>query len=502
MEEYWDIFSEEQQNRELERVLLVGVDTGEEQNFDNSMEELKQLAKACFMEPVGTVTQRMEFVHKALYIGTGKVQEVRDAAQALDAQLVLINDTLTPSQIKNLQNELKTPVIDRTTLILNIFEMRARTREARLQVETAKLQYLLPRLVGMHEALTRQGGTSGSMSSRGAGEKKLELDRRHIEHRISELRKELDAISRERETQRKRRGQSRIPLVALVGYTNAGKSTIMNHMVERFVGDEEKKVLERDMLFATLDTTIRRINTGNNQDFLLTDTVGFIHKLPHGLVKAFHSTLEEIKGADLLLQVVDVSVPGYQEQMETTRETLRELGAGDIPMLIVFNKADRLTNTANTTGKPRNQMEQEQKLQNQKLQNQKLQNQKLQDQKLQDQNPQNQMLQLHKTPDQEKELQQMSLGETTYPRTAGTNKIYISAKQPESIELLVKEIIRRVYADYEEVRLLIPYDKGSIVSYLQENAQILEQSYEPEGTRLRVNCHHADAGKYEQYVVK
>lgn len=435
MEEYWNVFSEEQQNRELERVLLVGVDTGEEQNFEGSMEELKQLAKACYMEPVGTVIQRMEFVHKALYIGTGKVQEVRDAAQALDAQLILFNDTLTPSQIKNLQDELKTPVIDRTTLILNIFEMRARTREAKLQVETAKLQYLLPRLVGMHEALTRQGGTSGSMSSRGAGEKKLELDRRHIEHRISELRKELDAISRERETQRKRREQSRIPLVALVGYTNAGKSTIMNHMVERFVGDEEKKVLEKDMLFATLDTTIRRINTGNNQDFLLTDTVGFIHKLPHGLVKAFRSTLEEIKGADLLLQVVDVSDPGYQEQMETTKETLRELGAGDIPMLIAFNKADRLF-------------------------------------------------------------------ENPYPRTAGTNKIYISARQPESIELLVKEIIRRVYADYEEVRLLIPYEKGSIVSYLQENAKILEQTYEPEGTRMRVNCHHADAGKYEQYVVK
>ena len=482
MKEYWDIFSEEQQNREWERVLLVGVDTGEEQNFDGYMEELKQLAKACYMEVVGTVIQRMEFVHKALYIGTGKVQEVRNAVQVLDAQLILFNDTLTPSQIKNLQDELKTPVIDRTTLILNIFEMRARTREARLQVETAKLQYLLPRLVGMHEALTRQGGTSGSMSSRGAGEKKLELDRRHIEHRISELRKELDAISRERETQRKRREQSRIPLVALVGYTNAGKSTIMNHMVERFVGDEEKKVLEKDMLFATLDTTIRRINTGNNQDFLLTDTVGFIHKLPHGLVKAFRSTLEEIKGADLLLQVVDISDPGYQEQMDTTKETLRELGAGDIPMLFVFNKADRLTDTANTTKKPQNQMEQDQKLQDQKLQNQ--------------------MLQLHRTPDQEKELQQMSFGENTYPRTAGTNKIYISARQPESIELLVKEIIRRVYADYEEVRLLIPYDKGSIVSYLQENAQILEQSYEPEGTRLHVNCHHADARKYEQYVVK
>lgn len=487
MKEYWDIFSEEQQNREWERVLLVGVDTGEEQNFDNSMEELKQLAKACFMEPVGMITQRMEFVHKALYIGTGKVQEVRDAAQALDVQLILFNDTLTPSQIKNLQDELKTPVIDRTMLILNIFEIRARTREARLQVETAKLQYFLPRLVGMHEALTRQGGTSGSMSSRGAGEKKLELDRRHIEHRISELRKELDAISRERETQRKRREQSRIPLVALVGYTNAGKSTIMNHMVEQFVGDEEKKVLEQDMLFATLDTTIRRINTGNNQDFLLTDTVGFVHKLPHGLVKAFRSTLEEIKGADLLLQVVDVSDPGYQEQMETTKETLRELGAGDIPMLIVFNKADRLTDTANTTKKPQNQREQDQKLQDQKLQDQKL---------------QNQMLQLHKTPDQEKELPQISFGESTYPRTAGMNKIYISARQPESIELLVKEITRRVYADYEEVRLLIPYEKGSIVSYLQEKAQVLEQTYEPEGTWMHVSCHHADARKYEQYVVK
>ena len=467
MEEYWDLFSEEQQNRESERVLLVGVDTGGEQNFDGSMEELKQLAKACYMEVVGTVTQRMEFVHKALYIGTGKVQEVRDAALALEAQLILFNDTLTPSQIKNLQDELKTPVIDRTTLILNIFEMRARTREARLQVETAKLQYLLPRLIGMHEALTRQGGTSGSMSSRGAGEKKLELDRRHIEHRISELRKELDAISRERETQRKRREQSRIPLVALVGYTNAGKSTIMNQMVERFVGDEEKKVLEKDMLFATLDTSIRRINTGNNQDFLLTDTVGFIHKLPHGLVKAFRSTLEEIKGADLLLQVVDVSDPGYQEQMETTKETLRALEAGDIPMLIVFNKADQLTDTADAS---KNRTEQR---------------------------PQNQT-----TVDQEKELSQMTFWENPYPRTAGTNKIYISARQPESIELLVKEIIRRVYADYEEVRLMIPYDKGSIVSYLQENAQILEQTYEPEGTRMRVNCHRADAGKYQQYVVK
>lgn len=198
-------------------------------------------------------------------------------------------------------------------------------------METARLQYLLPRLVGMHQALTRQGGTSGSMSSRGAGEKKLELDRRRIEHRISELNKELKEVEREREVQRKKRLSSRLPLVALVGYTNAGKSTIMNGLVERYVGEETKKVLEKDMLFATLDTTVRRIDTGNNHDFLLSDTVGFIHKIPHGLVKAFRSTLEEVKNADLLLQVVDRSDPYYREQMETTQRRCRSLGRRKFP---------------------------------------------------------------------------------------------------------------------------------------------------------------------------
>ena len=309
-------------------------------DFDRSMEELHNLAKACLIEPVALVTQKMAAVNKGLYIGTGKVQEVREIAKRLDADLVIFDNSLTPSQLSNLQDELGMPVIDRTALILDIFESRARTREAKLQVETAKLQYLLPRLVGMHEALTRQGGTSGSMSSRGAGEKKLELDRRRIEHRLVELRKELKDVERERSIQRKKRQESRIPLVALVGYTNAGKSTIMNGMVDHYVKDEEKKVLEKDMLFATLDTTVRRINTGNNRDFLLSDTVGFIHKLPHSLVKAFRSTLEEVKNADLLLQVVDYADPFHVQQMKTTQETIAELSAGDIPMITVFNKAD------------------------------------------------------------------------------------------------------------------------------------------------------------------
>lgn len=423
---------EQEEIRNREKALLVGVDTGEERDFEASMEELKQLAEACFMESVGLVTQKMEYVHQSLYIGTGKVAEVKAAVEMLDADVVIFNDALTPSQIKNLQDEIRKPVLDRTTLILNIFEMRARTREAKLQVETAKLQYLLPRLVGMHEALTRQGGTSGSMSSRGAGEKKLELDRRKIEHRISELRKELEQISRERETQRKRRESSRLPLVALVGYTNAGKSTIMNGLIDEFVKEEEKKVLEKNMLFATLDTTVRRINTGRNRDFLLTDTVGFIHKLPHTLVKAFQSTLEEVRGADLLIQVVDYSDPEYQEQMKTTWDTLKELDACNIPMITVLNKVDLAE-------------------------------------------------------------------KVTYPKVTANGRLYLCARQKESLHLLVEEVIKRVYADYMEETFLIPYEEGRIASYLQEHGQVLSQEYTENGVKIHVRCHRADGQKFERY---
>ena len=323
-----------------ERALLVGVDTGEEVDFERSMAELESLAEACNMQVVGVITQKMVAINKALYVGTGKVEEIREFVAECEAQVVIFDNALSPSQIRNLQDTLDMPILDRTTLILDIFAIRAQTREAKLQVETARLQYLLPRLVGMHEALSRQGGASGSMSNKGTGEKKLELDRRKIEHRISELRKELDAVEVDRQTQRKKRMNSRVPQVALVGYTNAGKSTVMNRMVEAYTGNEEKKVLEKDMLFATLETSVRTIETGDNKPFFLVDTVGFIHKLPHGLVKAFHSTLEEVKYADLLIQVVDFSDPQHRLQMDVTRETLKELGAADIPMLVVYNKAE------------------------------------------------------------------------------------------------------------------------------------------------------------------
>lgn len=322
-------------------VLLVGVDTGEETDFERSMEELASLAEAAEREVAGVIVQRMEAVNKALYIGTGKVAEVREYAGQCGAEEVIFDNALSPSQVRNLGRELELPVLDRTNLILDIFALRARTGEAKLQVETARLQYMLPRLVGMRENLSRQGGAGGSMSSKGAGETKLELDRRKIEHRISELKKELAAVAKNRETMRKKRSQSKIPQVALVGYTNAGKSTIMNRLVEKYGDNREKTVLEKDMLFATLDTSVRAIRTEDNRPFFLVDTVGFLHKLPHGLIRAFQSTLEEVKYADLLVQVVDFSDERYRQHMEVTEETLKELGAGGIPQIIVFNKADR-----------------------------------------------------------------------------------------------------------------------------------------------------------------
>ncbi len=331
----------EKENIELTKVLLVGVDTGEESDFEHSMEELASLAEAAHKQVVGMIVQHMEAINRSLYIGTGKAAQVKDYAVQAGAEEIVFDNALSPTQIRNLVNELKLPVLDRNNLILDIFALRARTGEAKLQVEAARLQYMLPRLVGMRENLSRQGGTGGAMSNKGAGETKLELDRRKIEHRLSELDKELNAMAKSREIMRKRRMQSGIPQVVLVGYTNAGKSTILNRLVERYGERSEKTVTEKDMLFATLDTAVRSISTGDNRPFLLADTVGFIHKLPHGLVKAFRSTLEEVKYADLLVQVVDFSDEHYRQQMEVTEQTLKELGAGDIPMIVVYNKADK-----------------------------------------------------------------------------------------------------------------------------------------------------------------
>lgn len=326
----------------MDKVLLVGVELPSDDNFEMALAELGSLAKACGKEPVGVVTQSLDVINKPFYIGPGKVKEVKEQAEELMAGEIIFDHTLSPLQIRNLQKEIGLPVEDRTALILEIFRERAHSREAMLQVEAASLQYMLPRLAGLHDALGRQGGTTGSMSNRGAGEKKIELDRRKLEHRLTELRRELKEVGGQRTTQRKKRNRSGIPRVALVGYTNAGKSTLLNALVEYSGQKEEKKVDAKDMLFATLDTTVRQITPEGCHAILLSDTVGFISGLPHQLVEAFHSTLEEALYADLLIQVVDCSDDHHKEHIKVTNETLRQLGAGDIPMIYVYNKADKV----------------------------------------------------------------------------------------------------------------------------------------------------------------
>ena len=314
---------------EKEKALIVGVNIDYKENFSKSMDELENLVNACNIEVVDRQIQNLYEVNKPLYLGKGKAEEIGIIAKELGVDVVIFNNELSHTQLRNLQKIIDCPILDRTSLILEIFSKRARTKEAKLQVEVAKLQYMLPRLVGLHSSLGRQGGASG-LSNKGSGEKKLELDRRRIEEKLTELRKELEELSKDREVQRKKREESDIPLVSLVGYTNAGKSSLMNYMVDRFVKDVDKRVLEEDMLFATLETSVRKIELDDNRKFLLSDTVGFISELPHDLIKAFRSTLEEIKNADLLIEVIDYSDPSFDAQMQVTKETLEKIGAARI----------------------------------------------------------------------------------------------------------------------------------------------------------------------------
>ena len=321
------------------RVIIVGININNKNNFEESIIELKNLCIACDMEVVGKVEQNLKKINPTFYMGSGKIEELRDLIEEMNAEIIVFNNELSASQIKNIEEEVKCSIIDRTALILDIFANRAKTREAKLQVEVARLQYELPRLIGANENLGRQSGGVGT-KNRGAGETKLELDRRRIEDRIASLNKELEILKYQRNTQKNKRKKSSIPNVALVGYTNAGKSSVMNVLVEKFINKEDKKVFEKNMLFATLETYVRNIKLHNNKSFLLYDTVGFVGDLPHNLVKAFRSTLEEVCDADLLVHIIDISNPNYKNQIDVTNETLSQIGADNIPMIYVYNKID------------------------------------------------------------------------------------------------------------------------------------------------------------------
>ena len=430
-----------QQNNGIPRAVLAGLNLDQRPDrYAASMEELRRLAEACELQVVDMVVQNAAAITQKTLLGRGKVEELKAAVLAADANIVIFQETLTPMQVRNLEDILDTEVLDRTGIILQIFGTRARTREARLQVKSAQLQYVLPRLAGMRRNLSRQGGGSGRLSNKGAGEEQLELDRRHIERQLAEIRRQLREVERERSTQRSRRIRSGLPLISLVGYTNAGKSTLMNGFLslsEQNSGSEaeekSKKVFEKDMLFATLDTAVRRIDIPGHRPFLLSDTVGFISDLPHTLVDAFRSTLEEACYADLLVEVVDFSDPEYQQHLKVTRKTLEGIGAADIPVLVIYNKSDQC--------------------------------------------------------------------ETPPAQHVFRDHVYFAAKDLGQYEELLDLLDEILDGRKEHHTYLLPYSQGGLVHELQAQYTADRLEYLPEGILLELTLSEKDAGRLSRFVM-
>lgn len=423
---------------EKQKAILVGFNHNSKRGdiyIEDSMAELRELVYAAGADVAEVFIQNKATIDVRFYVGKGKVEEVRQACEIHDANLVIFNDELSGAQMRNLSEALEVEVIDRTAVILDIFANRATTKEGKLQVELAQLKYRLPRLIGFGQALSRVGGSSGGagagIGNRGPGEQKLELDRRRINDRITEIRRELEHVKKTRSIQRAQRKKSDLPIVALVGYTNAGKSTVMNYFVNHNAEDPEKTVFEKDMLFATLETSNRRIEFDGNKSLILTDTVGFVSKLPHNLVEAFKATLEEVTEADLLVHVVDASNEKYDMQIGVTEKVLKELGV-TAPSVYAFNKIDRL---------------------------------------------------------EENHI------EESYP-----DAIQISAKNGTNMEHLVDVIKSKVFKDHVTLEMLIPYADGNVLSYLNENANIIEQEYKEDGTWMKVEVSAIDAEKYKRFI--
>ena len=410
------------------RAILVGLQRNEDISY--SMEELKGLAEAANVEVLGVMTQSMERPNTATLIGKGKVEELAEMVKNMEADTVIFNDELTGMQLRNLEDAVGVRVIDRTILILDIFADRATSKEGKLQVELAQLKYRMPRLTGFGKSLSRLGGGIGT---RGPGEKKLETDRRHIERRIRDIKEELAQLSNTREVQRARREKSEIPVVALVGYTNSGKSALMNKLLE-ITEKEEKTVFERDMLFATLDTQQRSVVLDTNHRFILVDTVGFVSKLPHSLVEAFKATLEEVVYAELLIHVVDSSFENYDFQIEVTNKVLAEIGAAGKEKIIAYNKIDKAD-------------------------------------------------------------------EAVVVPFPGTDSLLISAKYGYNIDELIEKIKGTIFKDEISARLLVPYAKGDVSSYLCEKAKVNVMEYREDGTYFEVELKEADYRRLKEYEI-
>lgn len=418
----------------LTPVITIALDLNSP-HFAYAVEELNNLVEANNMEVVETMTQKLDRPDAATYFGKGKIEELKELVVETGVDTVVANDELSPSQIRNIEKAVDARIIDRTGLILEIFANRAQSKEAKLQVELAKLKYQLPRLhTSASQRLDQQTGTSagGGFTNRGSGESQLELNRRTLQKRITHVQGELKEAQKADETKRKQRDRSELPTIALVGYTNAGKSTIMNGLIKLFGENEDKQVLVKNMLFATLDTSVRKLTLPDQKSFLLSDTVGFVSQLPHQLVQAFKSTLAEAANADLLIQVVDYSDPDYKLMMETTAKTLAEIGIENRPMIVALNKADKL--------------------------------------------------------------------EGPYPSREG-NDLIMAATDESSLKELTEMIVELAFDDYETKTLLIPFDRGAVISYLNDNANVLSTDYLADGTQVTVELGGADLNRFNEFVV-
>lgn len=403
--------------------------------IENSLDELEELVSAAGGVVVSRLIQRKNSINAAFFIGKGKAEEIKYYCDELDITTVVFNDELSGAQLRNLEKIINKKIVDRTNLILDIFANRANSKEGKLQVKLAQLKYRLPRLIGFRDYLSRPGGGIGT---RGPGEQKLETDRRHILREIDNIEKQLKEVEQNRDIKRKKREDSNLPIVALVGYTNAGKSTLLNKIIElNDEYEESKQVFVKDMLFATLDTSLRRAKLPNGQAFLLTDTVGFVSKLPTRLIEAFKGTLEEVKYADLLLHVVDASNKDLDIQIKTTYSILKDLDVLDKPIITVFNKMDKV-----------------------------------------------------------------DMENLFYDQKYVDNKIFISAETGENIDNLLIDIENLLPQQYKVVTLKIPYDKQSIVNYFMENYQVGNMEYIEDGTLLDITINHIDLQKYGEFIIR